>query len=197
MPKNDNNKTARVARIKAIQAGLTKYYASTNLVLVGTSYTPAGLQAFLQADIDAINGSKSAQANWLTAVKVESDTDTKTDPVLRAIAAQVKAQYGESQNAGAILADFDLSPRKLVTLNAEQLAAKAAQLRATRAARNTMGSREKAKVKGVVPSASTQGATASASSPAGSSGTTVNGSNNAPASPASPVPNGATATSHT
>src|SRR5271170_3938184 len=151
MPGNDNNKTTRAARIRALQAGLTKYFGSTNLVLLNTSYTPVALQAFLQADVDAITGSTTARANWLTAVKVEQDTNAKTDPVLRAIEAQVKAQYGESQNAGTILADFGLSPRKVVALTADEKAAKAATARATRKARNTMGSRQTAKVKGTVP----------------------------------------------
>lgn len=196
MPGNDNNKADRVARITALMAGLAKYYGSTTLVLCGTSYKPAALQAFLQADVDAINGSTTARANWLTTVQVEQQTDAKTDPVLRAIEAQVKAQYGESQSAGTTLADFGLSPRKVPALTVEEKAAKAAQARATRAARNTMGSRQKAKVKGTVPSTEAQGATTSESSPAGSSGTTANGSSNAPASPAVPAPNATTATSH-
>lgn len=188
---SNDSKTTRTARIRAVMAGLAKHYASTNLVLAGTSFTPAGLQAFLQADVDAITASTAARANWLQAVKGEEDTNSSTDPVLRAIEAQVKAQYGESQNAGSTLADFGYSPRKPVVLTAEQLAAKAAKLRATRAARGTMGSRQKAKVKGTLPATAAQGATESASSPAGSSGTSTGGSGNAPASPAAPASNGA------
>ncbi|HTQ42564.1 MAG TPA: hypothetical protein VMI75_07375, partial [Polyangiaceae bacterium] len=45
-------------------------------------------------------------AAWLKTVKDARDTDAKTNPVLRAIRAQVLAVYGEDQNVANILAEF-------------------------------------------------------------------------------------------
>jgi hypothetical protein len=157
MPGNDKNKVARADRIRKVKAGLQKYFANGNLTLVGTSYTPAALQALLQADIDANDASTMAREKWLTTVKSARDVDSRTNPVLRAIAAQVKAQYGDTQNAGDILAEFGFSPRKTVVKTVDVKAAAAAKVRATRKARGTKGKRQKATVKGAVPATGAQG----------------------------------------
>ena len=163
MPKTYKNKTDRADKLRKIQAGLQKYFGNVNLTLLGTSYTPAALLAFLQADVASNDASTLAHAAWLKTVKDARDTDAKTNPVLRAIRAQVLAVYGEDQNAADILAEFGFAPRKKVVLTAEQKAERAAKLRATRQARGTKGSRQKAKIHGTVPagspSASPNGAT--------------------------------------
>jgi hypothetical protein len=151
MPGNDKNKGARAERIRKIMAGLQKHFASANLTLAGTSFTPSALQAFLQADVDANDASTLAREKWLTTVQSARETDAKTNPVVRAIESQVKAVYGEAQNAGDILAEFGFSPRKRVVMTADTKAAAAAKVRATRAKRGTMGKRQKAKVKGTPP----------------------------------------------
>jgi hypothetical protein len=153
MPKTITNKTTRADRIRKIKAGLPKYYANTTLVLGGTSYQPAALQTFLQADIDANDASTQARASWLNTVKTAQSTDAATDPVLRAIQAQVQSQYGEAPNAETVLADFGYTPRKKATKTVETKAAAVAKTLATRTARHTMGSRQKAKVHGTVPAA--------------------------------------------
>jgi hypothetical protein len=192
------NKTARADRIRKVKAGLQKYYGNSNLVLAGTSFTPANLQAFLQGDIDANDASMQAKAAWLDTVTIAKANDAKVDPVLRAIHAMVQSQYGEAQNAETVLADFGYSPRKKVAKSAETKARAAKQSLATREARHTMGPRQRAKVKGVLPDASAPGATASAGT--GSpvvSGTPDHGSGTqtAPAAPAAPAPNGTTSSS--
>jgi hypothetical protein len=150
MPIN-RNKTTRVDLIRKVKAGLAKYYGTGNLVLAGTSFTPAVLQQLLQGDIDASDASTQARAQWLNTVNVMRDTDSKTDPVLRAIRTQVQSQYAEATNADTVLADFGYSPRKKVTKTVETKSTAVAKSLATRAARHTMGSRQKAKVVGVLP----------------------------------------------
>jgi hypothetical protein len=196
MPRNDKNKAARAERIRKVMAGLQKHFASANLTLAGTSFTPSALQAFLQADVDANDASTLAREKWLATVQSARDTDAKTNAVVRAIESQVKAVYGESQNAGDILAEFGFSPRKRVVKTADTKAGAAAKLRATRQERHTMGQRQKAKVKGTVPVATAGGASAGTPSPSGS-GTQGNGSGNtAPASPAAPGANTQATPSH-
>ena len=193
MPNNDKSKTDRADKIRKIQAGLQKYFGNVNLTLLGTSYTPAALQAFLQADVASNDASTLANAAWLKTVKDARDTDAKTNPVLRAIRAQVMAVYGEDQNVANILAEFGFAPRKKVVLTAEQKAEKAAKLRATRAARGTKGSRQKAKIHGTVPAgdaSSQQPAPTAAPAPSATSSSTSNSGSS------SASPTGVTNTSH-
>jgi len=53
MPMKIRNKTTRANLIRQVKAGLSKHFATTPLVLAGTTYKPAALQKFLQADVDA------------------------------------------------------------------------------------------------------------------------------------------------
>ena len=150
IPNTRKNKTTRANLIRQVKAGLTKYFASTPLVLAGTTYKPAALQTFLQADVDANDASTAARANWLNTVKVAKSTDAETTPVLRAIQSQVMAQYSEAPNADTVLADFGYSPRKKATKTVAEKTAAVAQAKATREARGTKGPKAKAKIKGVV-----------------------------------------------
>jgi hypothetical protein len=137
MPRKNRNKVGRVERLRALMGGLEMHYEATTLVLVRTPYSPGELRSFLQQDVDAVLGSSAAKAAWLTAVQVERDTDAATDPVLRAIAAQVRATFGDAEDATAILADFGLTPRKLPERTSEAKALAAERARATRKARGT------------------------------------------------------------
>ena len=150
MPNTRTNKTTRADKIRKIKAGLTKYFGGTPLVLAGTSYAPAALQAFLQADIDANDASTQAKASWLNTVKTAKSADSAVAPVLRAIQAQVQSQYAEAPNAEAVLADFGYAPRKKAIKTVAQKTAAVAQAKATRAARGTKGPKAKAKIKGTV-----------------------------------------------
>src|ERR1700677_149681 len=186
MPNTRKNKATRANLIRQVKAGLAKYYGSTTLVLAGTSYKPAALQAFLQADVDANDASTAARANWLNTVKVSQSADSETDAVLRAVKAQVLAQHGDAPDADTVLVDFGYAPRKVPTKTVEQKTAAVAQTKATREARGTMGPKEKAKIKGVVPAVSAEPsqavnttpapAAAPAPAPAVSSNSTSNGS---------------------
>jgi hypothetical protein len=151
------NKTTRANLIRQVKAGLAKHFASTPLVLAGTTYKPAALQKFLQADVDANDASTAARAAWLTAARNASSTDAVTDVVLRAIHAHVKAQHGESVDAETALADFGYALPRKVTRTVEEKTAAVAQAKATRQARHTLGPKAKAKIKGTVPVEPPQG----------------------------------------
>jgi len=144
------NKTTRADAIRKVLAGLTKYYPSVNLTLAGTSYKPAALQTLLQSDIDANDASTLARAAWLEAVTEARSTDQATDTVLRGIKAQVTAQYGDAPNASTVFADFGYSPRKQATQTVAEKATAAAQSKATREARGTLGPKAKLRIKGTV-----------------------------------------------
>lgn len=78
---------------------------------------------------------------------------TTTDTVLEAIEATVEAHYAKASNADTVFADFGYpTPKKVVKTVAVKTIAVARTL-TTRAARHTMGSRQKEKVVGVLPAA--------------------------------------------
>jgi hypothetical protein len=168
MPRTLKNRTTRADRIRKVKAGLQKYYASTPLVLAGTSYQPAGLQAFLQADVDANDAATKAKASLRQTAKDAKSTDQATDPVLTAIHSQVEAQYGAAPNADTVRADFGYARKTRQPLTAEQKAAAAAKRKATREARHTMGPKEKSKIHGTVVSSSPTSTGSSGASPSGS-----------------------------
>ena len=121
------------------------------------------------------------------ATKAKIVAENAQAPSLRSLMAEyvtfVKATFGNSPD---VLADFGLKPKKAATpLTIEQKAAAAAKRTATRAARHTMGSKQKKSVKGTVTV--TAPATPSAAS------TPVKPQGGAACAPAPPVPSAAVA----
>jgi hypothetical protein len=176
MPNKITNKTPRANAIRQIKAGLAKYFGSTALVLAGTSYKPAALQAFLQADVGANDASTQARASWLSAVKIAKSTDSATDPVLEAIEGLVKSQFGKTNVT--VLTDFGYASAKPVTLTSAETVIKVAKAEATRAARGTMGPKAKAKIKGIVPSSSAKAPAPASPAPAPTGNGNGNGASN-------------------
>lgn len=133
---------------KQLIAGTDKHLASTaQVMLAGGSFTAAEVTAKLQslvklrADVDAAKATTKARL-----------ADEKAAmPALRifmdAYATFVKAAFGTAPDA---LADFGLHPKTRAQPTVEAKAAAAAKGKSTRAARHTMGSRQRASVKGAV-----------------------------------------------
>jgi len=121
----------------------------------------------IQADIEATDAADKARADWLTAVQVQEDSHQKVAPVIRALKRQVLAQFGDTQAAGSVLADFGYTPQTVPAITAEAQAAAVGKNRATRAARHTMGPKQKKQVTGTVAPPATP-APAPAPSPAAS-----------------------------
>jgi hypothetical protein len=132
------SKATRQSRIKKIEAGMSKYYGNlATLQVAGTAYSPAALDAVLQADIAASDAADQARAVWLKAVEVQKATRAKTNPVLRAIRCKVLGDYGDSRDAGTVLADFDFKPRSTRKATGKEVVAAAEKSAATRKARGT------------------------------------------------------------
>ena len=137
-----------VALAQSLGAGVTKHLSNvTNVTLAGSSYTPAQITtklqqvASLRSDVDAAKATTQAK---LAAEKAQT-------PALRtfmsALVSYVKAGYGSAPD---VLADFGIHPKTRTPLTVEAKAAASAKRAATRAARNTMGSKQKLDVKGDV-----------------------------------------------
>jgi len=146
---NKNTKASLEQRIRGLIAGTQKHAPNGSLTLGSATYTTPALVQLLTSLGDALDAVDAAKASWEEALKNEVDLQAKVEPVIRDYEAWVAVTFGGSPST---LADYGVTPRKVPTpLTAEQKASAAAKRKATRQARNTMGSQQKKKVKGTVP----------------------------------------------
>ena len=148
MATTKNTKGQVVVVAKQLIAGTEKHLTSgTSVPLMGSSFTPAQITSELQslvtlrADVDASKASTTAKiANEATQM-----------PALRAFMSAfesfVKGAFGSSPD---VLADFGITRKSRVPLTLEVKTAAAAKRASTRAARHTMGPKQKLAVVGDV-----------------------------------------------
>jgi hypothetical protein len=118
------------------------------VTFAGSSFTPAQITSKLQQLVTLRSDVDAAKATTQAKVAAEKADMTSLRTFIGALVAYVKAIYG---NDPEVLADFGLHPKTTRTpLTVEAKAAAAAKRNATRAARNTMGSKQKKGVKGSV-----------------------------------------------
>jgi hypothetical protein len=90
-----------------------------------------------------------AKAAWQEALKAMREAQVTVVPVIKAYRNWLLATYGD---APGVLADYRVAPRKKpAPLTTDQQAAALAKREATRAARHTMGPKQRKQVKGTVP----------------------------------------------
>ena len=146
------NKVTKVTlsqHVRDLIAGTQTHPPNGPLTLDGQSFTAQTLVQTLQSLGDALSLVDTAKANWKDALKHLADVKAKVRPILGAYRSWVVATYG---NAPAMLAYFGLTPAKARTpLTAEQKVAAVAKREATRAARHTLGPKQKKDIKGTVP----------------------------------------------
>jgi hypothetical protein len=148
MATKNTGKGQVVALAKQLIAGTAKRLAKgTQVSLVGSSFTPDQVTTELQSIVNLRTDVDAAKAT----AKAKIAAETAQMPALRtfmsAYVSFVKAAYGTSPDA---LADFGINPKPRAQLTAEAKTAAAAKRKATRAARHTMGSKQKLGVKGDV-----------------------------------------------
>ena len=196
-----NSKGQVAAAAKQLIAGADKHLTGvTQVPLLGSSFTPAQITSELQslvtmrADVDASKATTKAKiANEATQM-----------PALRAFMSAfesfVKGAFGSSPD---VLADFGITPKARVPLTVQAKAAAAAKRASTRAARHTMGSKQKKGIKGdvtgvlvtpITAPAPVVTAPSSPTAPATSVGSPAASSPTVPATSGSPT---AAATAHT
>jgi len=121
----------------------------TSLAVGGTVYTVADLitkLTSLQAILSAVVSAEEAMA---TAVQGLNDNGDAVETFIEQTRTSVKGSLGKksaSLSTYGLAADKDPTP-----LTADQEVLKVARAKATRAARNTLGPKQKAKIKGQVP----------------------------------------------
>jgi hypothetical protein len=180
--------------------GLTKHAATLpSIVIAGTSTTTADIVAKLQARITAIKTVQTTKATWQAAVQAARTEQATTKTFVSGVKQALLVAFAGQVDA---LADFGLTARKVTVLTPEEKVAAAAKRTATRAARHTLGSKQKAAIKGTVtpttpvtatPPAATPIPTPAAPPAAAPTPTPPATQPTAPASPASPTAAPATA----
>jgi len=136
-----------------LAAGVTQYFApaSVTITIAGVAMTPAQVTAAIQSRVASINARATAKVALAKAVTDNDALMTSTQPVVSAVKQIALIMYA---NQPEVLTVFGLAPRKVpAPLTVAEKAERAAKAAATRLARNTMGPKAKAKVKGIVGAA--------------------------------------------
>jgi hypothetical protein len=177
-----SSKEQQTARDQKFIAAFNKYFGKKTKITVNeTEYTPAQVTSTVQGRVDTQTDVETTRGNYFQAVAKAKVTEAQSDPVYDDAKQAVLLMYGSNP---AVLSEFGLAAKKKPgprTVAAKQAAVD--QMLATRAARHTMGSRQRKQIKGVVASTSS-GAAVSTPSVAPSAAVTVGSS---PAVAAVPV----------
>jgi hypothetical protein len=137
-----------LAFLQALSTGLQLHLPNGTFTIGSAPYTTASLITLAKSLTDAITAVNVAEATAKDAVAKLNALKVSAVPVLMALRRILVAMYSGTTQT---LTDFGITPPKARTpLTAEQLAAKAAKARATRAARGTASKKKKAAVKGNV-----------------------------------------------
>jgi hypothetical protein len=130
-------------------AGTRKHLANAApMAFGGGTFTPAQITTSLQTLVDLRSAVDEAKAATKAKVVAEATQAPSLRTEMDAYVSYVKVTFG---NAPDVLADFGLKPKKAKTpLTSSEKAAAAAKRAATRAARHTMGTQQKKKVKGTI-----------------------------------------------
>jgi predicted Fe-Mo cluster-binding NifX family protein len=167
MGANSNpNKTTALALNQKISAGVDKYFSKVkSLTIGGTTYTPKGLLAVLNAETDASKAVDSTRAQYMEEVATHRTAKAAAFVLRAELKTYILGTYGKK--AVQMLGDFGMSvPKSTGKKTVETKAQAVAQSRATREARHTMGKDQKKPIKGTVPSTATVAAAPSSSTPA-------------------------------
>ena len=156
-----NNKATRQNSNRKIVGAIKKHLSGT-VTLEGVKYTPAKLAKMFQEGIGIADATATAAKTWHVAVATEKENTQALAGVQLSLRNHVSATFGET---GTEFSDFGFTPRAVRAVDVATKAEAVEKRGATRAARHTMGKRQKLEVTG-------------ASSPAASVPTT-------PATPAS------------
>ena len=153
--------------------GFNKHAAAIPSMVIGaTLMTAQDIVATLQTRIDTARAALSTRATWQTAIRTDEATRDATKTFVSGVKQGLLVAFAGHLDT---LADFGLTARAQHVATPEEKLAAAAKAKATRAARHTMGSKQKAAIKGTVtptapptaaPSAPTPTSTASPVPPA-------------------------------
>lgn len=177
---NITNRADQLTADQGLINGLTKHQSTLPTLLIGgTSYTAATAITIVQQRVVAAQAVAPAKAAWQAAVKADTNELASTKAFVSGLRQALLLAYASSPTT---LADFGLAPHKTpAPRTPAEKAAAAAKAKATRAARHTMGKKQKLAITGTVtaplsppqPPAATSTAQAVPASPAAQVTTTT------------------------
>jgi hypothetical protein len=140
-------KKSRANTIDSLQKlidGLNKHASTApSVMLAGVTLRPSDVAAKLQALIAEFNAATTAATAWHNQVMTERNAAQQTKPLLLLVRRTLEAAYASQLD---VLADFGLTPRKKTVISPQTRAAAAAKAKATRAARGSMGRKQRSAI---------------------------------------------------
>jgi hypothetical protein len=143
---------SRVARSRiqtsddTLSAGLAKHASTFNsFIPAGKTVRTADVIALLQGRKNTGTAAASGKTAWQAALAADRSELARTDAVVSGIKQSLQLMCEGSVD---VLADFGLSPRKPRAVSPAVKVIAAAKAKATRAARHTMGPKQKAAIRG-------------------------------------------------
>jgi hypothetical protein len=143
-----NNRIDQTTAEQTLIDGFNKHAAAIpGMMIGGVTLAPKDIVATLQSRIDSARAALSTKATWQTAIRTDRTLRDTTKTLVSGAKQGVLLAFAGKLD---MLADFGLTPRASAVRTPEQKIAAAAKARATRAARHTMGPKQKAAIKGTV-----------------------------------------------
>jgi hypothetical protein len=172
--KNINRNNQQISNQKLI-VGLQKHEQSLpSLVIGGTSYKTSDVISVVQTLVNSAQTVVSSRATWQASIVADDNAQAKNKTFMSGLRQSLLVAFGGSVD---VLADFGMTPHKTrAARTPEEKAEATAKAKATRAARHTMGKKQKAQIKGTVASPVSGDVTKTPATPA------------APATPIAPAP---------
>jgi hypothetical protein len=137
-----------VAAVQQLITATAKHLGSgTQVTLLGSSFTPEQVTSELNTLVTLRTNANAARSSLRAAVAAETAQMPGLRSFVAAYESYVRAAFGSSID---VLDDFGLAPKTRTPLTAEETLAAVAKRASTRAARHTMGPKQKKGIKGDV-----------------------------------------------
>jgi hypothetical protein len=142
------SKSALLFSLQALRGGVQKHFANKSVTVAGVVVPAMTIEQAVQAQIDAVNAIAAAKAAWMHAVRQQREhLESVVTPYAAAVRHYAAVMFGTTSPE---YQDFGFAPPKKPARTAMSKAKAALQNVATRVARHTMGSKQRAKIRGVV-----------------------------------------------
>jgi hypothetical protein len=128
--------------------GIEKNLVGHTFVLGKRAYASQEVIAAFQARVDAGQAIIDARNALAAALKADAAERVRSGAFARGVRTILQGMFNETPD---LMADFSMKPRKVTKKSLEVLARAVARAQATRAARGTMGKRQREAIKGEVP----------------------------------------------
>ncbi len=147
-----NSRSAREVADQRMADGTQQHLSQVASLPVGSAtYTPAEIVQIFKDRVASSQAATAAAAHHPAAVKADTQKPAQTATAARAFRRMVQSMFSESPDT---LATFGLTAPKVATKTVATKSSAVAKSKATRAARHTMGPKQKAAIHGTPASAS-------------------------------------------